>query len=181
MNVNKVKGCFIAFTLFTTTLLFTSVTSSIADDYEGDGDDADADESLPYVKIKTTTDYSVLSKKAYATDQLIMLEVTANYCGYCELLEEEIIKPMLRSGDYTNKILIRQLEVDGYYTVIDFSGQKSTPNQLSKKYKIQITPTLLFLNSDGDEVAERILGINSLDFFGGYVDNAIDTGIQKIR
>ena len=148
-----------------------------ADEYDEDYDELE----LPYVEIKTTTDYFELAEQARDSGKIIMLEISASYCGYCELLEEEIIKPMLRSGDYDDTVLIRKLDIDSYYTIIDFIGDKSTPDEMATAYKIRITPTLLFLDGEGNEAAKRILGVNSLDFFGGYVDEAIDRAIQATR
>lgn len=143
-------------------------------------DDYDDSVSLPHVELKAVKDLSVLAAKAARDEQVIMLEVTASYCSYCTLLEEEIIKPMLRSGDYKKTVLIRQLEMDSYYPLKDFDGSETTPAELASKYKVKLTPTLLFLDANGNEVAERILGVYSLDFFGFYVDQALVKGLNVI-
>lgn len=162
--------------LFILTACMLSFAS--ANDYDEDDED---DNSYPYVKILSARDLSALSAQAADNKQVIMLEISASYCGYCELLEEEILKPMLRSGDYHDSVLIRKIELDGYYDIFDFTGDKTTPEKLVKHYRVPVTPTLLFLDSEGNEVAERILGINSLDFYGGYVDDAIEKALLKIR
>lgn len=141
----------------------------------------DEDESLPHVELKAVKDLSLLAEQAREDDKIILLEVTASYCSYCALLEEEIIKPMLRSGDYKKTVLIRQLEMDSFYPVKDFAGNDTTLAELAIKYKVKLTPTLLFLDANGNEVAERILGVYSLDFFGFYVDEALTKGLKRIR
>ncbi|PCJ85772.1 MAG: hypothetical protein COA54_10240 [Thiotrichaceae bacterium] len=143
--------------------------------------DTDDEDDLPFVQISSLRDFSALSKDAARNNKIIMLEVSASYCDYCRVLEEEIIKPMLRSGDYTKNVLIRQLEIDDIYLIRTISGSKITPSELAEKYKIKITPTLLFLDSDGHEVSKRILGVYSLDFYGGYVDEAIINGLKTIN
>jgi len=139
------------------------------------------EEGLPYVRLEDVKDFSALAAEARQTEKIIMLEVTASYCSYCGVLEEEIIKPMIRSGDYDNTVLIRQLAMDSFYTIKDFAGNDTTPALLAQKYKIKITPTLLFLDADGNEVGERILGVYSLDFFGAYVDAALVKGLITMR
>ena len=109
-----------------------------------------------------------------------MLAMSATYCDYCRTLEEEIIKPMLRSGDYEHNVLIRKLEIDSYASIRHFSGDTVTPARLARDFNVFVTPTLIFLDSRGQEVSERILGINSLDFFGAYVDDALIEGRQRI-
>ncbi len=139
------------------------------------------EDELPFVQIFSLRDFSALSEEAASDNKIIMLEISASYCDYCRILEEEIIKPMLRSGDYTKNVLIRQLEIDDTYLLNNITGEKITPADLAEKLKIKITPTLLFLDSEGNEVSERILGIYSLDFYGGYVDEALINGLKRIK
>jgi len=139
-----------------------------------------ADDELPYVELKYATDFSQLGKTAREENKIILLEVSASDCEYCELLEEEFLKPMLRSGDY-NKVLIRKIDMDGYQTMIDFSGKTTSPDEFSQRLNVKLTPTILFFDGHGNEISPRILGINSLDLYGGYLDNAIKHGLQKIK
>ncbi|MCP4188556.1 MAG: thioredoxin fold domain-containing protein [Gammaproteobacteria bacterium] len=140
-----------------------------------------ADESLPEVEIIEVEDFSQLAEQARVQQKLIMLEVSATYCSYCLKLEEEIIKPMLRSGDYDARVLIRKFDIDGFSESRDFSGSPITSAGLAQRWGIKVTPTIIFLNGQNQEVSERILGVNSLDYFGGFVDNAIDLGLAAIR
>ena len=143
---------------------------------------ANADEDdLPFVQITSLRDLSSLSENAARNNKIIMIEVSASYCGYCRTLEEEIIKPMLRSGDYTQDVFIRQLEIDDTYLITNILGEKTTPSELAEKLNIIITPTLIFLDGKGNEVSERIPGVYSLDFYGGYVDEALSDGLKLIR
>lgn len=157
------------------------VSCGIVSADETNGHQRTDEEGLPYVNLEVVRDFASLAMQARQSEKIIMLEVTASYCSYCGLLEEEIIKPMMRSGDYKETVLIRQLAMDGFSTVKDFAGDATTPARLAQQYKIKITPTLLFLDADGNEVAGRILGVYSLDFFGAYVDAALAKGLQSIR
>jgi len=139
-----------------------------------------ADDVLPYVELKTARDFSQLGKTAREQGKIILLEVSASDCEYCELLEEEFLKPMLRSGDY-DKVLIRKIDMDGYQTTIDFSGKTTSPDEFAHRLKVKLTPTILFFDGHGNEISPRILGINSLDLYGGYLDDAINNGLQKIK
>lgn len=98
----------------------------------------------------------------------------AEYCDYCERLENDLLQPMVRSGEYDNKVFIRKIQVDGAYDLVNFNGQRISSDQLSTLYDASLTPTLVFLDANGEEQAERILGYNTPDLFGAYVDQAID-------
>ncbi len=152
-------------------LLVFPVTSSLA--YKAS--------ELPFVEIQSLTDFASTKEEASNSNKIIMLEMSASYCGYCETLEEEIIKPMLRSGDYTDDVLIRRLKIDDIALLNDTSGKRLTPAELAIKFDVKVTPTLLFLDAKGNEVSERIRGVYSLDFYGSYVDQAIDQGLKIIR
>ena len=142
---------------------------------------ASTDETLPKVDIISVRDFSQLARIAKNQQKLIMLEFSASYCSYCVQLEEEIIKPMLLSGDYDADVLIRKVDIDGFAQLRDFDGTPISVSALAKQFGVELTPTLVFLDSDKREVSKRIVGVNSLDFFSAYVDDAIEHGLTVIR
>ena len=133
--------------------------------------------SLPPVEVKSVDDFAALGELARDTHSIILLEMSAIHCDYCVLLEEEVLKPMLRSGDYVNKVLIRQLKIDSNLDIQDFDGSTTTPAELSNRYRIAVTPTLLILNEHGQELTKRITGVQSLDFYAGIVDEELNKGL----
>lgn len=143
-------------------------------------DDYAEDKDLPYVELKLVDNFQTLTREANQTGKVILLEMSATYCGYCKTLEEAIIKPMLRSGDY-NHVLIRKLNIDSHYPMNDLNGKKSSPFELSSKMGVYLTPTLLFLDGNGNEVGERIIGVNTLELYGGYVESSLQQGLQTIN
>ena len=140
-----------------------------------------AEESLPAVEIIALRDFEQLSKQAEEKKKIIMIEVAAASCSYCQILEEAIIKPMLRSGDYDADVFIRKIDIEGFSRLRDFDGNSVSAAQLADKWGVDLTPTLIFLNGQNQEVSERIVGVNSLDYFGGLVDDAIEHGLATIR
>lgn len=166
-------------TLKSLSLLFLMLfaNSVIAQDYSDDDDE----DNLPYVEIKSANNLQQLGQLAIQQQKIIFLEMSASYCGYCKTLEEHIIKPMLRSGDYENHVLIRKLDIDSHYPMKDFDGSKTSPAQYAFKVNASLTPTLLFLDGRGKEVSERILGVYTLEMYGHYVDDALIQGHRKIK
>jgi hypothetical protein len=88
---------------------------------------------------------------------------------------------MLLSGEYTDKIIIRKLVLDNGSRIGDFEGLQIDATRLSDRYRIFVTPTILFVDSAGRELAERMVGINTPELFGGYLDNCIETALLGIR
>lgn len=40
---------------------------------------------------------------------------------------------------------------------------------------------MLFLDPQGRELTDRMVGINTLEFYGGYLDQNIDTALSRVR
>jgi len=110
----------------------------------------------------------------------LLLAFEADHCHFCTRLKAEHLQPMNNNEGYTKRILIRTIQMDGGNEIIGFNGDKISPAELSKQYKAFLTPTMVFLNDKGEEVAKRMLGYNSPDYFGLYLDQAIDAAEKTI-
>jgi len=174
---SHVRNAFISVLLLAAAIAPAHASSDYPDDDELDDDHAEIYGYLPPVDIRPVDDFAALGELANETGSIILLEMTATHCEYCILLEEEVLKPMLRSGDYDNKVLIRQLKIDSNLNITDFDGSTTTPVELSSRYRIAVTPTLLILNEHGHELTRRIIGVQSLDFYAGLVDVALNKAL----
>ncbi len=130
--------------------------------------------------VSQVENFAALGDRARAGRLPILLLVSQSDCPYCELLKREILRPMLISGDYDGRVLIRELLIDSELPVRDFDGRAVVPDALAKRYRVRLTPTVLFLDDRGREVAERIVGINTVDFYAYYLDAAIDAAGARL-
>ncbi len=119
------------------------------------------------------SDLREIARVARTENLVVMLEFSSEYCGYCRKLEELFLLPMQRNEDYDEKVLIRSVSLDPYETVIDFDGRQLDTDRFAARYGVSLTPTLVFLNSEGDELSEKLVGIWSEDFYGAYIDQRI--------
>ena len=110
----------------------------------------------------------------------IMLEFAAAHCSYCDLLEGEILRPMLLNPDSRRRVVIRRLDLDSHKLLTDFHGRRVTPGQLAERYAVDLTPTLVFVDGRGEEIAPRLVGVYSLDYYGGIVDQRIELGQGRL-
>ena len=88
---------------------------------------------------------------------------------------------MLISGDYTDRVLIRELRIDADQDIIDFNGEKTNPGKIFTRYSLYVTPSVLLLDRQGSELGERQIGINTVDYYAYYLDQAIDQALNKLR
>ena len=133
------------------------------------------------VRVPVAHDLQQEGRQAQSRQLPIMLTFSADDCSYCELLEEDFLQPMLLSGEYEDRAIIRKLILDDGSSVSDFSGRDIEATRLSDQYRVFVTPTILFIDGEGRELAERIVGINTPELFGGYLDACIDTARASIR
>ncbi len=134
---------------------------------------------MPEVKIFRTHDFQALANKARQERRIIMLLVSQVDCAYCHLIKEEIIRPMILGGDFKNEILIREMFMDEGETVIDFQGMRREAADFAHGYGVFVTPTLLFLDPDGKELAEQMVGVNTMEMYYYYVDQSIRAALKK--
>jgi thioredoxin-related protein len=110
----------------------------------------------------------------------LLLMVSREECPFCEQMKKEILQPMELSGEYRDRVLIRELLVDDWRPVVNFQGHKQSAADLAAGYKAGLTPTLLFLDSEGKELTQRMIGINTIELFGLYLDTAIDAAQTQL-
>ncbi len=126
------------------------------------------------------TDLRQEARLAKSHNLLLVIEFSSEYCGYCRKLEELFLVPMQRNAEYRDKVLIRYVSLDMYETLIDFEGRSMSTSEFASRYDISLTPTLLFIDGDGVEMSEKLVGIWSEDFYGGFIDNRIDEAREKL-
>ena len=132
------------------------------------------------VVMITASDLREEARIARDNNLVLVLEFTSEYCGYCRKLEELFLVPMQRNDEYDSKILIRQVSLDLYETLVDFEGRPMSTSEFAERYDVSLTPTLVFLNSEGVEMSEKLVGIWSEDFYGGFIDNRIDKARERL-
>ena len=118
---------------------------------------------------------------ARAHNMAILVVVTREDCQHCALLKRNVLIPMLRSGDYDDKVLIRELMTNPLHPVVNFRGRTSDSAKIASRLGARVTPTVLLLDADGKALNPAIIGINSIDFYGHYLDAAIDTALAQIN
>lgn len=56
-----------------------------------------------------------------------------------------------------------------------------SPAALARSFGIRVAPTVVFLANGGGEVAERLVGYNSPDFYGAYLDRRIASALERAQ
>jgi hypothetical protein len=102
-------------------------------------------------------------------------------CGWCERARVHYLDPMARDPATAGRVLIRQIDVDRRTAIADFSGKAGTHKDFARGRQIRLTPTIELLGPDGETLAEAIVGVRLPDFYGTYIDRAVDTARDRLR
>lgn len=111
----------------------------------------------------------------------VLLVVSQDGCPYCKRLREEVIRPMILSGEYRDRVVIRELNMDATEPVRDFDGRMVEARTIADRYQAMLTPTVLLLNWQGEQLTRPIRGFNGAGFYGYYLDKAIARATARLR
>lgn len=110
------------------------------------------------VSIQDLENASEQAQNANTTNKQLILYIAATNCTYCKRLNRDIVYPALSNQEYATKFIIRRLWLNKNRIIIDFDNKKIDEQTLLKDYDIRYTPTLLFVDQDGREIAPRLEG-----------------------
>ena len=141
---------------------------------------AEADE-LPPVTLGIASNLEADAALAADKQAPVLLFFSMKHCPYCREVEEDFLKPMLRSGDYENKVVIRKVKLDGIDSVISFDGREMDIEDFQDRYNVSMVPTLILVDKNGRPLAPEIVGIANRHYYGAELDNLIDSALNKLR
>jgi len=102
----------------------------------------------------------------------ILLFFDRDECPYCEQALREYLVPFSRE-EWKGKAVFRQVGIDRRDPVVDFAGVRTTHQALAERYGVFLSPTVLIVDAKGNRLAEPIVGLLTVDFYGAYIDNAL--------
>ena len=132
-------------------------------------------------ELPLAQDFTIEAQSARAKQLPIMVLFSSSDCHYCKRVLQEFLIPMTRNAEYDTKVIMRQIEIGSGATLRDFSGRVTTHSDFALLNKIHLVPTVKFFDADGRELAAPIVGLLTPDFYGGYLDQAIDLSLEQLR
>lgn len=107
---------------------------------------------------------------AFAKNEPLVLLVSLPGCPFCELVRRNYLLPGQRDGS----LHAWQLNISDRATPLTgFDGQVTTAAAQVAAWKAGFTPTVLFLGPAGQDLAERLVGLASVDFYGAYLEERL--------
>lgn len=111
----------------------------------------------------------------------VVVFVARDACPYCRTLRDQILKPMLVADKFAHRAILVEVSLDRVDPITGFENSQLTARDFGELYRAEITPTLLFLDSEGREIGRRLTGISNLELYGYYLQKSIDEALLAMR
>ncbi|NPA71351.1 MAG: thioredoxin fold domain-containing protein [Gammaproteobacteria bacterium] len=131
--------------------------------------------------FKELQNLQTLGEQARQAELPILLMFGAEWCEFCEQLNEEIFEPMGLNGLYEGKVMfMRHVGVDEQALIPGWNGQMIKKSNWAYALDADLTPTVLFVDGSGREVAPRIVGISEITLYAGLVHQNLNTAYKNM-
>jgi len=118
------------------------------------------------------------AQAAAALGEPLVLMTSIAGCPYCDLVRQHYLLPMRREGT----VQAVQLNIrDRSSNLQGFKGENTTPAEQAQQWNARFAPTVLFLGPEGQELAERLVGVAVPDFYGEYLDARLKQARGKLK
>ncbi len=131
-------------------------------------------------KLQPASNLQDLSRVSKESLRPILLLFSQAFCDSCHRIKEEILNPMLLNQDDMRRVIMREMLIDEGQTFIDFDGSKRETRELFVDYDMVVTPTLILLDYSGKQLGEMLVGLNTVELYGWYLDEAIEYARQLV-
>ena len=127
--------------------------------------------------VPLATDFAAHARRASSLDVPLIVLVSLRDCVYCGPIRQRELAPLVRSGKYE----VREIGMDSTTPVQDFDGSTTTGVAWARAHGVKVSPTVLFLDTNGRPVADPLIGAGLPDFYGAYLDDAIARGRARLH
>jgi len=126
-------------------------------------------------------DFQADARTAAKRQVPILVVFTSPTCPYCERVKHDYLIPMHKDPAYRNRVIIREVTIGAATPLTGFDGSTTTEGAFAAAHKVFLVPTVMVLDTRGNDASEAIVGMLTPDYYFGYLENAIDEGGRKVR
>lgn len=123
---------------------------------------------------------------AHDTDVVVAL-FSLPGCPYCEVVRRNYLRHLeneisgVRVVEYGIGDERAFTDAPRATTATTDTERPASAAALAESFGIRIAPTVVFLADEGKEVAERLIGYDSPDFYGAYLERRIASALERAR
>jgi thioredoxin-related protein len=114
---------------------------------------------------------------ALKSSKPLVVLVSLDNCPFCKIARENYLIPLM----VEQSINVVQVNFNHQTPIDDAQGKPTTHAQLIRTWDINAAPAVLFLGKNGKEVATRLVGGSTSDFYGAYLEERIYQAIKVLQ
>ncbi len=118
------------------------------------------------------------AERANAAGQPLVIMSTLAGCPWCDMVRNHYLGPMQAKGE----VVAFELDVrDRNRRLQAFDGGFTTHADQARAWKARFAPTVMFWNAQGQELAERLVGVAVPEMYGSYLEQRLAEARSKLR
>jgi len=110
----------------------------------------------------------------------MMVLFSQAHCSWCEKARAQYIGPMSVQPPWSDRALYRQIDLDSDAPLVGFDGKAQTHRSFARAAGVFVTPTVMMYAPDGRSLVPAIVGVSLPDFYGQYLEQAIEVAQGKL-
>lgn len=128
--------------------------------------------------LPTIVSLRLSAEQALAARQPLVIMTTLAGCPWCDIVRNNYLGPMRAKGE----VVAFELDVrDRQGRLQGFDGGFTTPAEQARAWKARFAPTVMFWNAQGQELAERLVGVAVPEMYGSYLDQRLAEARARLR
>ena len=117
--------------------------------------------------------------QAHADRRAFLLMFSLPGCGYCKVVRRNYLMPLLRDASPADRPVIREVQITSRDSLQGFDGKATTQSALATRYGVQVAPTVIVVNAEGELLADPIVGGDNNGFYSAYLDRALEAAEKQ--
>ena len=117
--------------------------------------------------------------QAHADRKAFLLMFSLPGCGYCKVVRRNYLMPLLRDTSPSDRPVIREVQITSRDSLQGFDGKATTQSALATRYGVQVAPTVIVVNAEGELLADPIVGGDNNGFYSAYLDRALEAAEKQ--
>ncbi|MEO8935611.1 MAG: thioredoxin fold domain-containing protein [Burkholderiaceae bacterium] len=132
------------------------------------------------VELTTASDFHSDSVGSKSLPRLVVVLFSLPDCSYCDAIRREQLVPLSRDSKLMDRLVVREVSIVGSHPLVAFDKSRTIESEFAKNAAVRFSPTVAFFGPDGVQVVPAIVGARLPDFYGAYLDEAIEKSLSKL-
>jgi len=124
--------------------------------------------------LDSTDDWAQVGALARAGGLPVVVVVTGDGCGHCARMHRDLFSDPNACTLLERQAVTRELHRDTGGKVTDFDGERVRSRIFLSRYEVFATPTVLFLDPDGEPLAAPLVGYSDPDEYRQLLSDRLE-------